>query len=412
MIEPFFPNPVLYQRLRGGPLGAHIDVFAQQLSDQGYARSTARCAMRLLADFGTWLEQQGTAIAQLDAAALEVFLQHRYRCWQPHRGDRQTLMTFLAYLEASGVIVPSQQPPEGEVRHGVVRAFQEHLTNQRQLAPATVRSHLATVDRFLQWRFGEQPPELAALCAQDLSAFMLAQARRYSVEHTQRIATVLRSFLHFLLQSGAIATDLTPCVPAPARRRLMELPRFMPGEDVERLLQSIDQATAQGLRDYAIMLLLARLGLRAREVAALCLEDLGWDAAEVLIRGKGECLERMPLPWDVGEALSHYLRDARPPCSTRQVFVCMRAPRRGFAHGGAVSTIARRALARADLHPPHQGAYLLRHSLATRLLREGASLAEIGELLRHRHPQTTQIYAKVDERTLGELALAWPGGAS
>ena len=152
----------------------------------------------------------------------------------------------------------------------------------------------------------------------------------------------------------------------------------MPAEDVERLLQSIDQDRPQGRRDYAIVLLLARLGLRAREVAALRLEDVDWDAGELVIRGKGGGVERLPLPWEVGEALSRYLRDARPPCSIRQVFVCLRAPRRGFHNGSAVGTIVRRALARADLHPPHRGAHLLRHSLATRLLRNGASLVEIG----------------------------------
>lgn len=158
------------------------------------------------------------------------------------------------------------------------------------------------------------------------------------------------------------------------------------------------------------MLLLARLGLRANEVAALRLEDLDWEAGELVIRGKGGRVERLPLPCEVGEALSRYLRDARPACSTRQVFVCLRAPRRGFRNGNAVGTIVRRALARADLHPPHQGAHLLRHSLATRLLRNGASLAEIGELLRHRDLDTTRIYAKVDERALSRLAPPWPGG--
>jgi integrase len=185
----------------------------------------------------------------------------------------------------------------------------------------------------------------------------------------------------------------------------------MPAEDVERLLQSIDQDDPRGRRDYAIVLLLARLGLRAGEVAALCLEDIDWDAGELVVHGKGGGVERLPLPWDVGEAVSAYLHDARPPCSIRQVFVCRRAPRRAFHDGNAVGTIVRRALARAHLHPAHRGAHLLRHSLATRLLRDGASLVEIGELLRHHNLDTTRIYAKVDEHTLGKLALPWPGGA-
>ncbi len=204
--------------------------------------------------------------------------------------------------------------------------------------------------------------------------------------------------------------DLARYVPAPARRQLSGLPKYMPAEDVERLLQSIDRDGPQGQRDYAIVLLLARLGLRVNEVATLRLEDVDWSAGELVIHGKGSRVERLPLPWDVGEALSHYLRVARPRCSARQVFLCLRAPRRAFCSGSAVGTIVRRALARADLHPPHQGAHLLRHSLATRLLRNGASLAEIGELLRHRNLDTTRIYAKVDERALSRLAAPWPGG--
>jgi site-specific recombinase XerD len=177
------------------------------------------------------------------------------------------------------------------------------------------------------------------------------------------------------------------------------------------LLASVDRTRPQGLRDEAILLLLARLGLRAGEVARLSLDDLDWDAGELVIRGKRGRLDRLPLPWDVGEALGRYLREARPACPTRQVFVCLRAPRRGFQAGNAVGTIVRRALARAGLHPPHRGAHLLRHSLATRLLREGASLMEIGDLLRHQNLDTTRIYAKVDEPALRRLAPPWPGGA-
>jgi integrase/recombinase XerD len=410
MIEHFFPNQAVLERLYAGPLGAHIDAVAQEFSDRGYALWTAKYAMRLLAALSTWLEQEGRTVADLDELATAAFLQHRYRMRHQHRDDRAVLAFLLAYLREKGVITPvvDRQPADEGSR--IREAFRRHLVSQRNLAPTTVRTYLDTVERFLGWRFGTQSLELGALCVQDVTAFMLQQARRYSAGQTQLIASALRGFLRFLLQSEAIATDLAQYVPAPARRQLSGLPKFMPAEDVEHLLQSIDQERPQGLRDYAIMLLLARLGLRAKEVAGLRLEDVDWDAGELVIRGKGGGVERLPLPWEVGEALSRYLRDARPLCSTRQVFVCLRAPRRGFRNGCAVGTIVRRALARADLHPLHQGAHLLRHSLATRLLRNGASLIEIGELLRHRNLDTTRIYAKVDERTLGALALPWPGG--
>ena len=410
MIKHFFPNPVVFERLHAGPLGAHIDAFAQEWSDRGYAVWTAKYAMRLLAALSTWLEEEGPTVADLDEQATAAFLQHRYRKRHQHRDDRAVLAFLLAYLREKGVITPAVERQASDEGSRIREAFHRHLVSQRNLAPTTVRTYLDTVGRFLDWRFGTQSLEFGTLCAQDMSGFMLEQARRYSTGHTQLIASALRGFLRFLLQSETIATDLAQYVPAPARRQLSGLPKFMPVEDVEHLLQSIDQGRPQGRRDYAIVLLLARLGLRAKEVAALRLEDVDWDAGELVIRGKGGGVERLPLPWEVGEALSRYLRDARPVCPTRQVFVCLRAPRRGFRNGNAVGTIVRRALVRADLHPPHQGAHLLRHSLATRLLRNGASLIEIGELLRHRNLDTTRIYAKVDERTLGTLALPWPGG--
>jgi len=410
MIEHFFPSPVVLERLRAGPLGACIDAFAQELADRGYAVWTAKYAMRLLAALSTWLVQEGRTITNLDEPILDTFLRCRYRAFRSHREDRAVLALLLVYLRAQGMVVPVVERPAADAGSCIRETFQQHLFSQRNLAPSTVRTYLDTVGHFIDWRFGKQSLELGALGAQDVTGFMLEQARRYSAAHTQLIASGLRGFLRFLLQSGGIGIDLAQYGPVPPRRQLAGLPKFMPAEDVERLLQSIDQGHRQGRRDYAVVLLLARLGLRAREVAALRLEDVDWDAGELVIRGKGGSIDRLPLPWDVGEALGRYLRDARPSCSTRQVFVCLRAPRRGFRNGNAVGTIVCRALARADLHPPHRGAHLLRHSLATRLLRNGASLMEIGELLRHRNLDTTRIYAKVDERTLATLAPPWPGG--
>lgn len=184
----------------------------------------------------------------------------------------------------------------------------------------------------------------------------------------------------------------------------------MKAKDVDCLLQTCDRTTSKGQRDYAILLLLARLGLRAGEVAALTLDDLDWDAGELLVRGKSAHQDRLPLPHEVGEALAIYLRHSRPPSAARQVFIRMRAPRRGFSDGQAVGTIVRRTLVQAGLNPALKGAHLLRHSLATTLLHNGASLTEIGELLRHQNIETTRIYAKVDHGALRALALPWPGG--
>jgi integrase/recombinase XerD len=192
---------------------------------------------------------------------------------------------------------------------------------------------------------------------------------------------------------------------------LSHLPKSLPPDQVERLLQCCDRRTPSGQRDYAILLLLARLGLRGGEVLAMTLDDPDWERGEILVRGKGQRLERLPLPKDVGAALVHYLRHVRPSCSTRKLFIRMRAPRHGLRLS-AICCVIRRALKRAGLDPDFKGAHLLRHSLATNMLRKGASLSEIGQLLRHAQPTTTQIYAKVDIEALRRIALPWMGGAS
>ena len=233
-----------------------------------------------------------------------------------------------------------------------------------------------------------------------------------SRSHGKGTVTALRSFLRFLLQRGAIHIDLARTLPGVASWRLSHLPKSLPPEQVERLLPVLRSKHPAGKRDYAILLLLARLGLRGGEVLAMTLEDLDWGPGEIVVRGKGQRLERLPLPAEVGKALACYLCEVRPACATRRVFIRMNAPQHGLASPVAICCIVRRALRRAGLDPDFKGAHLLRHSLATNLLRRGASLGEIGQLLRHRQPTTTQIYAKVDIAALRGIALPWPEGAS
>ncbi|MEK7995938.1 MAG: site-specific integrase, partial [Planctomycetota bacterium] len=220
--------------------------------------------------------------------------------------------------------------------------------------------------------------------------------------------TALRSFFRYLYLRGDIATNLAAAVPKVPKWRFTTVPKWIPGEQVTRLLQSCDQTTGIGRRDYAILILLSRFGLRAGEIVSMTLDDLNWEAGEIVVRGKGNRRERLPIPHDVGKALVKYLRKGRPQCVTRRVFIRDRAPHQGFRSSGVIGYVVRRALTRVGLDPPFKGAHLLRHSLATEMLRRGGALNEICELLRHRHPNTTQIYAKVDLVALNKLAAPWP----
>ena len=257
-------------------------------------------------------------------------------------------------------------------------------------------------------RFREKPLVIREVRSSDVSDFILRHAPTMSPRRAQLVTAAFRSFFRFLFQDGELQVNLALSVPSVADRRLATIPKYLCPDQVEWVLGTCNRQTATGRRDYAILLLLARLGLRAGEVVSLQLDDVDWRAGELLVRGKGLLHDRMPLPVDVGEALTSYLRTDRPPCKTRRVFVCMKAPRSGFAGPSTLTTIVRRALDRADLYPALRGAHVLRHSLATTMLRSGASMNEIGEILRHRTPNTTEIYAKLDFDGLRTLAHPWP----
>jgi site-specific recombinase XerD len=222
------------------------------------------------------------------------------------------------------------------------------------------------------------------------------------------MVSAMRSFLRFLFRYGETKSDLSTAVPTVPAWRLSGIPKYIKLEEIESLLESCDQTTSVGRRNYSILLLIARLGLRAGEVVSLELDDINWRASELTIRGKGQFCDHLPLPQSVGAALAIYLKTDRPKCSTRKVFVRMRAPYRGFKDSSTVSTIVRRTVEKSGLITPSKGAHLLRHSLATGMLRKGASMVEVGELLRHRSLNSTEIYAKVDIEGLHSIVRIWP----
>jgi len=230
-------------------------------------------------------------------------------------------------------------------------------------------------------------------------------------KRVQLMTTALRSFLRFARYRGDIEKDLAACIPAVANWKQSTLPRALPPDQVEQVLNSVDRKTNIGRRDYAILLILARLGLRAGEIRALTLEDLDWKEGLITVQGKAGRFSQLPLPKDVGAAIADYLRHGRPAANSRCVFLRAKAPRGGFQGQSGVGSMVRHALERAGIDSPRKGAHQFRHALACQMLKQGASSSEIGELLRHRSLQTTAIYAKVDLDSLAALALSWPGGA-
>ncbi len=393
---------------RDNPLVPHLAPFATSLVENGYTKSTVQSKLCLLAGFGHWVERRRSSIGDVDEELVARFIAYKRRTGRVHRGNRETLLQFLDHLRKREVISHPTPTCDDSPLAAILTRYEKHLRSERGLAAATVINYLPCIRKFLMERFREKPLFLREVTSSDVSNFILRHAPTMSPRRAQLVTAAFRSFFRFLFQNGELQVNLALSVPSVADRRLSTIPKYLSPDQVERVLGTCNRLTGTGRRDYAILLLLSRLGLRAGEVVSLQLDDIDWRAGELLIRGKGLLHDRMPLPVDVGEALTSYLRMDRPPCKTRRVFVCMKAPRSGFAGPSTLSTIVRRALDRADLHPAMRGAHVLRHSLATTMLRSGASMNEIGEVLRHRTPNTTEIYAKLDFDGLRTLAHPWP----
>jgi len=313
-------------------------------------------------------------------------------------------------LRDQGIVNHKSMPVKVDACEVAIANFKQYLSQERGLSVSIQCNYTRFAHQFLRERFGHGPIQFSTLSATDVTEFVRRHAHQRSARSAQHIVGSLRAFLRYLRYYGEITIDLAACVPTVANWSHSSLPRFLQPGQVQQVLDHCDRGSAMGLRNYAILLLLARLGLRACEIVAMALDDVDWKAGHLMVRGKGGHRAQMPLPAEVGRAIAVYLRKGRPSCASRRLFIREHAPRVGFANSAAVSTLVQRALADAGVDSPHTGAYVFRHSLATEMLRQGASLGEIGQLLRHAHPDTTQIYAKVDVRALRPLALRWPGG--
>lgn len=406
----FFTNPSLPPSTCEGPFGDIVLAYADLLYQQGYTDHSARLQLRFLADLSHWLDRQRFSIADITEAVLRRYLRSRHHRFRPRRDDASILKRLLHLLHTKGLLQNTVSPSINSPRQCVENDFDRYLSQERGLSMATRINYRPFVERFLSEQFGAQPIQFTHLHAKDVIRFVRNHAHKLSPKRAGLMVSALRSFLRYLRHRGDIATDLAACVPSVANWSFSSLPNFLQPHQVRRVLNQCDRRTAQGRRDHAIVLLLARLGLRACEIVALTLDDIRWETGEITLRGKGGRLAQLPLPPDVGKALATYLHKDRPACSTRRLFIRLKAPRRGFANSIAISTLVARALKKAGVESPHTGAHLFRHTLATEMLRQGASLAEIAQLLRHQSFDTTALYAKVDLASLRSLAQPWPGG--
>jgi integrase/recombinase XerD len=392
-----------------GPLAAYAIGFRRELAGRGYSRSRATGLLLLMARLSRWLAERGREAGELSDVDIEHFASYRRSV---SRDDRRltarAMAPLLEYLQGLGVVPPPVPAVALTARERFVDAFVGHLIAERGLAASTIDNHRRVAVRFLAMEC-DWPDGIAGVSAEQVTAFVLAEAARRSAGSLNNVTTALRALLRWLHLEGYTPLSLAGAVPAAPSWRDSGLPRAVAPDQIGRLLASCDRRTNVGRRDLAILTVLARLGLRAGEVAALNVDHLDWRAGEIEVPGKGNRRERLPLPIDVGQAIADYCRRGRRRGACRNLFLHVHAPYVGLSHTG-VNQVVARACERAGL--PHISAHQLRHSAACAMRAAGAPLLEIGQALRHRDVSITAHYARDDQAALGVVARHWPGGAA
>jgi integrase/recombinase XerD len=396
-----------------GPLEPHIVGFVEGLLRQGYTRTSAEQHVCFIAHLDRWMVGEGVGLDGLSQPVIERYLAQRRAAGYVEYRSPKALRPLLDCLVPLGVL-PVPYDVARTPMEVVLARYSNYLVGERGLTAGTARGYVDCVRPFVATRLRGHVCDLAGISAADVTGFVLAACPGRAVGSAKLIVCALRSFLRWLHLSGQAPGSLVDAVPSVAGWRLSDLPKGLEPAQLRRLLASCDRRSSTGRRDYAVLLLLSRLGLRAGEVAQLGLDDIDWRHGEITIKGKGNRAERLPLPADVGGAIVAYLRRGRPVTAAgRSVFVRVHAPHRALTTGG-VTMVVFDAGQRAGLGKIH--AHRLRHTAATAMLRAGSPLPEIGQVLRHRSALSTAIYAKVDRDALAVLARPWPvestGGAS
>ena len=408
MLKVYVRSGVAVRGLRQCPAGEYLDGFANWLHSARYKQRPAQLALRGAAHLSHWAQARGVPTGQLDDGLLDGFVGHLPTCVCPHpfRGrDRYHAAgarRLVAYLRETSILAPGGATPQG--RTVLAEGFGTWMRRHRGVTESTLANYLPLVKECLA-ALGDN---VADYDARRVRAFVLARASRHGHDRTKSVINAVRMFLRFLAAYGHCPADLVAAVPRVAAWKLSALPRYLGAEDVERLVAGCDPTGAAGARDRAVMLLLARLGLRAGDVRALRLADIDWSHGRFRVTGKGRCETWLPLPQEVGDAILHYMERFRPASPDPHLFLRVYAPLGPLPSSGAISKLVRRALQRVGITAPSMGAHVLRHSAATALLRQGSSLDVIGAVLRHRCLESTASYAKVNVPLLRSVAQPWP----
>jgi site-specific recombinase XerD len=409
-LEDFLNGSWTIRDLRAGPFRDCIDLYTARLRKDGYSTVTARFAVRIVNCFIRWLTEHHLDLADINEQLVVRFFGAGDRGCGLRDGDPAAIARLIEVLREAKIVAPAPPLAAGPYEQ-MLDHFRAYLDHRHGLNQRSCAAYVQFTRPFLRDMSISGPNDFARLTAVDILGYVERRVRDASAATAVTMCSRLRSFLRYLQVEGLIEHDLAACVPSVKKWRFTALPTYLSAAQLEQVLQCCDQTAATGRRDYAVLLLLSRLGLRAQEVATLMLDDIDWRAGQFRIQGKGRQQAIMPLPSDVGAAIAAYLQSGRPVSDHRQLFLRVRPPHSGFPPTTGIRDIAARALSRAGISDvAHRGSHIFRHSLATELLRSGAALTQISQVLRHKDHDTTRIYAKVDLASLRTLSLPWPGG--
>lgn len=396
--------------LAHGSIGTYLDHFISHLKSAGYKQSTIDGYIGSVSHFGWWCSNQGKNVEKIDDSTVAAFSKHDCIC-PGNRSHKfvsikylKRVQRFIEFLKNLGVLETpacAVEPPEP-----ILPDFRDWLFINRGLSRYTIDKYARLVNKLLP-SLGNNPYSYNAREIRQVISKEICQCSR---AQAKSIITALRAYLRYLATTGQGMSDLSAAIPSVAEWRLSSMPRYIDADSVKCLIDSCDLNTTLGIRDRAVLLLLSRLGLRAGDIANMHIDDFNWAEGTVRVRGKGRVDVLLPLSQDVGDSILEYLENARPKVTIDKVFLCTNAPYRAFTSSASVSDIVRLALKKAGIeNAPSRGANLLRHSAATIMLRNGATLETISAVLRHRSADMSAYYAKVDINMLKKIAQPWPG---